>query len=139
MVHNFDHFMRDNRLFKVQVRGNRAGKVRKCFILHGVGFVVQKHKQNGNTMKMGTWKDSLAECIKVADLVFCYTSDLGWDVEEALKSLGSKVVSSDDLEKLIEAITIATRPGDYVLIMSNGGFGGIHKKLLKLLSTIHQS
>ena len=92
-----------------------------------------------NTMKMGTWKDSLAESIKVADLVFCYTSNLGWDVQEALQSLGSRVVSSDNLEELIEAITIATRPGDYVLIMSNGGFGGIHKKLLKSLSANHQS
>jgi len=92
-----------------------------------------------NTMKMGTWKDSLAESIKAADLVFCYTSDLGWDVREALKSLGSRVVNSDNLEQLIEAITIATRPGDYVLIMSNGGFGGIHKKLLKSLSAGHES
>jgi UDP-N-acetylmuramate: L-alanyl-gamma-D-glutamyl-meso-diaminopimelate ligase len=88
-------------------------------------------------MKMGTWKDSLAESIKVADLVFCYTSDLGWDVQEALQPLGSRVVNSDNLEQLIEAITIATRPGDYVLIMSNGGFGGIHKKLLKSLSASH--
>ena len=86
-----------------------------------------------NTMKMGTWKNSLAESIKAADLVFCYTSNLGWDIQESLKSLGSRVLGSDDLEKLIEAITITARPGDYVLIMSNGGFGGIHKKLLNSL------
>ena len=92
-----------------------------------------------NTMKMGTWKDSLAESIKTADLVFCYTSDLGWDVQEALKSLGSKVVNSDNFEQLIEAITAAARPGDYVLIMSNGGFGGIHQKLLTSLNTTYQS
>jgi UDP-N-acetylmuramate: L-alanyl-gamma-D-glutamyl-meso-diaminopimelate ligase len=92
-----------------------------------------------NTMKMGIWQDSLAESLKAADLVFCYTSNLGWDVQEALKSMGSRVVSSDNLEKLIEAIATATRPGDYVLIMSNGGFGGIHKKILKSLSARHQS
>ena len=60
-------------------------------------------------------------------------------MQDALKSLGSRVVNSDNLEKLIEAITIATLPGDYVLIMSNGGFGGIHKKLLKSLGASYQS
>ena len=60
-------------------------------------------------------------------------------MEEALKPIGSRAVSSDNLEKLIEAITVATHPGDYVLIMSNGGFGGIQEKILKSLNTIHQS
>ena len=92
-----------------------------------------------NTMKMGTWQERLAESLNAADLVFCYTSNLGWDVQEALKSMGSKAVSSDNLKKLIEAITVTTRPGDYVLIMSNGGFGGIQKKLLKSLNASHQS
>ena len=90
-----------------------------------------------NTMKMGTWQDRLAESLKVADLVFCYTSSLGWDAQEALKPMGSRAVSSDNLEKLIEAITVATHPGDYVLIMSNGGFGGIQKKILKSLNASH--
>ena len=92
-----------------------------------------------NTMKMGTWQDRLAESLKAADLVFCYTSNLGWDVQKALEPMGSKAVSSDNLEKLIEAITVATHPGDYVLIMSNGGFGGIQKKILKSLNASHQS
>jgi UDP-N-acetylmuramate: L-alanyl-gamma-D-glutamyl-meso-diaminopimelate ligase len=92
-----------------------------------------------NTMKMGTWQDRLAESLKAADLVFCYTSNLGWDVQEALRSMGSRAVSSDNLEKLVEAITVATHPGDYVLIMSNGGFGGIQKKILKSLNANHQS
>ena len=92
-----------------------------------------------NTMKMGIWQDRLAESLKAADLVFCYTSNLGWDVQKALEPMGSKAVSSDNLEKLIEAITVATHPGDYVLIMSNGGFGGIQKKILKSLNASHPS
>jgi len=92
-----------------------------------------------NTMKMGTWQDRLAESLKAADLVFCYTSNLGWDVQEALKPIGSRAVNSDNLEKLIEAITVATHPGDYILIMSNGGFDGIQKKILKSLNASHQS
>ena len=92
-----------------------------------------------NTMKMGTWQDRLAESLKAADLVFCYTSNLGWDARKALRPMGLKAVSSDNLEKLIGAITVATHPGDYVLIMSNGGFGGIQKKILKSLNSSHQS
>ena len=92
-----------------------------------------------NTMKMGTWQDRLAESLKAADLVFCYTSNLGWDARKALRPLGLKAVSSDNLEKLIGAITVATHPGDYVLIMSNGGFGGIQKKILKSLNASHHS
>jgi len=91
-----------------------------------------------NTMKMGTWKDSLAGSLKVANLIFCYTANLGWDVQEALKLPEARAVSSDNLEQLIGAITVAVRPGDYVVIMSNGGFGGIQKKLLKALGESHQ-
>ncbi len=86
-----------------------------------------------NTMKMGTWKDSLAGSLAAADQVFCYTANLGWNAAEALQSLGAKTASHDSLEQLIAAIAAATRSGDHVLIMSNGGFGGIHEKLLKAL------
>ena len=87
-----------------------------------------------NTMKMGTWKDSLAQSLAAADLVFCYTANLGWDAQGALQSLGEKATSHDDLEQLIAAIATTARPGDTVLIMSNGGFGGIHEKLLQALA-----
>ena len=86
-----------------------------------------------NTMKMGTWKDSLAGSLAAADQVFCYTANLGWNAAEALQSLGAKAASHDSLEQLIAAIAAAARSGDHVLIMSNGGFGGIHEKLLKAL------
>ncbi|MDN5753895.1 MAG: UDP-N-acetylmuramate:L-alanyl-gamma-D-glutamyl-meso-diaminopimelate ligase [Nitrosospira sp.] len=86
-----------------------------------------------NTMKMGIWRDSLADSLAPADLVFCYTANLGWNVKEALVSLGAKAVTHDSLEALIAAITVAAHPGDHVLIMSNGGFSGIHEKLLKTI------
>ncbi len=86
-----------------------------------------------NTMKMGTWKDSLAGSLAAADQVFCYTANPGWNAAEALQSLGTKAASHDSLEQLIAAIAATTRSGDHVLIMSNGGFGGIHEKLLKAL------
>tara|TARA_Y100001936_G_scaffold254008_1_gene323448 strand:- start:5778 stop:7124 length:1347 start_codon:yes stop_codon:yes gene_type:complete len=86
-----------------------------------------------NTMKMGTWKKSLAESLKTADLVFCYTYGLEWNIEEALKPIKSKTISSDNIEHLIKLITTNSHSGDYILIMSNGGFSGIHKKLLTSL------
>jgi UDP-N-acetylmuramate: L-alanyl-gamma-D-glutamyl-meso-diaminopimelate ligase len=86
-----------------------------------------------NTMKMGTWKDSLAGSLAAADQVFCYTANLGWNAAEALQSLGAKATSHDSLEQLVATIAATTRSGDHVLIMSNGGFGGIHEKLLKAL------
>jgi UDP-N-acetylmuramate: L-alanyl-gamma-D-glutamyl-meso-diaminopimelate ligase len=87
-----------------------------------------------NTMKLGVMKDALPGSLKDADLVFCYAANLGWDARGALAPLGSKAIVEDDLGMLIEKIAAAARPGDHILVMSNGGFGGIHEKLLKRLS-----
>jgi len=87
-----------------------------------------------NTMKLGVMKDALPGSLKDADLVFCYAGNLGWDARGALAPLGDKAVVKDDLNELIEAIAAAAKPGDQILVMSNGGFGGIHEKLLKRLT-----
>ncbi len=87
-----------------------------------------------NTMKLGVMKDALPGSLKDADMVFCYGANLGWDAAGALAPLGDKAVVKDDLNELIEAIAAAAKPGDQVLVMSNGGFGGIHEKLLKRLA-----
>jgi UDP-N-acetylmuramate: L-alanyl-gamma-D-glutamyl-meso-diaminopimelate ligase len=86
-----------------------------------------------NTMKLGVMKDALPGSLKDADLVFCYAGNLGWDARGALAPLGNKVIVEDDLGVLIEKIVAATKSGDHILVMSNGGFGGIHEKLLKQL------
>lgn len=87
-----------------------------------------------NTMKLGVMKNALPGSLKDADLVFCYGANLGWDAAAALAPLGSKATVKDDLNELIETIAAAAKSGDHVLIMSNGGFGGIHEKLLKRLA-----
>ncbi len=87
-----------------------------------------------NTMKLGVMKDALPGSLKDADLVFCYAGNLGWDARGALAPLGEKAVVKDDLNELIAAITAAAQAGDQILVMSNGGFGGIHDKLLKQLA-----
>jgi UDP-N-acetylmuramate: L-alanyl-gamma-D-glutamyl-meso-diaminopimelate ligase len=85
-------------------------------------------------MKLGVMKDALPGSLKDADLVFCYAGNLGWDAAGALAPLGDKAVVKEDLNELVEAIATAARPGDPILVMSNGGFGGIHEKLLKRLA-----
>ncbi|MDD5180968.1 MAG: UDP-N-acetylmuramate:L-alanyl-gamma-D-glutamyl-meso-diaminopimelate ligase, partial [Gallionellaceae bacterium] len=87
-----------------------------------------------NTMKLGVMKAALPGSLQGADQVFCYGANLGWDAHAALAPLGSKAMVQDDLNELIEAIAVAAKSGDHVLIMSNGGFGGIHEKLLQRLA-----
>jgi UDP-N-acetylmuramate: L-alanyl-gamma-D-glutamyl-meso-diaminopimelate ligase len=89
-----------------------------------------------NTMKLGVWKDALAPSLAGADRVFCYTANLGWDAAAALGPLGEKATLSDDLDGLVELVAAAARPTDHVLVMSNGGFGGIHDKLLARLGAL---
>jgi UDP-N-acetylmuramate: L-alanyl-gamma-D-glutamyl-meso-diaminopimelate ligase len=87
-----------------------------------------------NTMKLGVMKDLLPGSLADADLVFCYAGDLGWNVAEALAPLGKTVTIEEDLGRLVAQIAGAARAGDQVLVMSNGGFGGIHAKLLTALA-----
>ncbi|MFC7420049.1 UDP-N-acetylmuramate:L-alanyl-gamma-D-glutamyl-meso-diaminopimelate ligase [Iodobacter arcticus] len=86
-----------------------------------------------NTMKLGSMKQALPGSLQGADLIFCYGANLGWSSSEALACLGEKAQSFDDLTLLIEAVRQAAQAGDHILIMSNGGFGGVHGKLLAAL------
>ncbi len=86
-----------------------------------------------NTMKLGAMKDALPGSLRDADRVFCYAAQLGWDAAAALAPLGEKAQVSNDLADLVRDIVSAARPGDHILVMSNGGFGGIHQKLLDAL------
>ena len=87
-----------------------------------------------NTMKLGVMKDALPGSLKDADRVYCYGANLGWDAGAVLAPLGDKAAAYDDLAALVEAVAAAARPGDHVLVMSNGGFGGVHEKLLAALA-----
>ena len=84
-----------------------------------------------NTMKLGTMKAQLPWALQDADLTFCLQGDYGWSAREALAPLGVAATVADTLDALVAGILQAARPGDLVLCMSNGGFGGIHDKLLQ--------
>lgn len=88
-----------------------------------------------NTMKLGLMKNALPGSLAEADLVYCYGANLGWNPVDALAPLGAIAVCHDNLEALIDAIATEAMPGDHVLVMSNGGFSGIHQKLLDRLNS----
>jgi UDP-N-acetylmuramate: L-alanyl-gamma-D-glutamyl-meso-diaminopimelate ligase len=99
----------------------------------GRGRIFAVIEPRSNTMKLGVMKQALPRSLAAADRVYCYSGGLAWDPAEALKPLGSRVVVSAELPQLITSIASDSRAGDHVLIMSNGGFGGIHEKLLAVL------
>ena len=86
-----------------------------------------------NTMKLGTMKAQLPWSMEDADLAFCHSGGLGWDAREALAPMGARAQVADNIETLVQLVTTAARPGDHILCMSNGGFGGVHQKLLEAL------
>lgn len=87
-----------------------------------------------NTMRLGVHRATLAPSLAAADQVFLYSPpDLGWDLAAAVQPLGGQGVVYSDIDTLVAAISRAARPGDHILVMSNGGFGGIHGKLLDAL------
>ncbi len=97
------------------------------------GRILAVLEPRSNTMKLGTMKAQLPGSLRGADRVYCYAGGVDWDVAGALAPLGATAAVHRDLDALVEAIAREARKGDHVLIMSNGGFGGIHDKLLARL------
>ena len=86
-----------------------------------------------NTMKLGTMKAQLPWSLEQADLSFCHSGGLDWNAAEALAPMGERACVAGDIDTLIQQVLAAVQPGDHLLCMSNGGFGGIHGKLLDAL------
>ena len=124
----YDDFAHHPTAIETTVAGLR-GKVGKSRILAVL-------EPRSNTMKLGVMKNALPASLKDADLVFCYQANLGWDAKEALAPISAKTQVHDELGQLVDAIVQAAKAGDHVLVMSNGGFGGIHQKLLDALKAL---
>ncbi len=104
----------------------------------GAARILAVLEPRSNTMKLGVMKQQLPASLEGADQVFAYGAAsgrdaLGWDLAGALAPLGEQARAFSDLGALVDAVTAAARPGDHVLVMSNGGFGGVHQKLLDAL------
>ena len=87
-----------------------------------------------NTMKLGTMAAQLPWSLEAADLAFCHTAGLEWDAAAALAPMGPRVQLAGGVAPLVAQVVAAVRPGDHLVCMSNGSFGGIHDKLLAALA-----
>jgi UDP-N-acetylmuramate: L-alanyl-gamma-D-glutamyl-meso-diaminopimelate ligase len=87
-----------------------------------------------NTMKMGVHRQELAPALALADRAwFLNSPDLGWDLPGAVAALGDRAHFAASVDALVKGLAGDSRPGDHILVMSNGGFGGLHDKLLAAL------
>jgi UDP-N-acetylmuramate: L-alanyl-gamma-D-glutamyl-meso-diaminopimelate ligase len=134
---------------RLELRGEAAGvKVYDDFAHHptamrttvnglrrrvGLERILAVFEPRSNTMKLGTMRAQLPWALEEADLSFCHSGGLAWNAQESLAPLGKQAVVADTIDQLVTAVVNASRPGDHVLCMSNGGFGGIHDKLLAAL------
>ncbi len=98
------------------------------------GRILAVFEPRSNTMKLGTMKSQLPWSLEQADLAFCHGGGLGWDARESLAPMGSRAAVGDTIDQLVEMTVAAARPGDHLVCMSNGGFGGIHGRLLEALA-----
>ena len=99
----------------------------------GAARILAVFEPRSNTMKLGAMKAQLPWSLEEADLAFCHSAGLGWDAQEALQPMGARAQVADSIGTLIEQVVSATQPGDHIVCMSNGGFGGIHTKLAAAL------
>jgi len=97
------------------------------------GRILAVLEPRSSTMKAGVMKDRLAASLVHADRVYCYSAGLQWDAATTLAPLGKKAEIHADFDRLLDAISAGARAGDHIVVMSNGGFNGIHDKLLTLL------
>ena len=134
---------------RLELRGEEAGvKVYDDFAHHptamrstvnglrrkvGLERILAVFEPRSNTMKLGAMKAQLPWALEEADLSFCLQGNYGWSAAEALAPMGKQAMVADSVDKLVAMVVQAARPGDHVLCMSNGGFGGIHGKLLDAL------
>ncbi|HLU19608.1 MAG TPA: UDP-N-acetylmuramate:L-alanyl-gamma-D-glutamyl-meso-diaminopimelate ligase [Pusillimonas sp.] len=106
----------------------------------GTARILAVLEPRSNTMKLGAMAERLPESLRAADLVFCYGETqgkhaLGWDPKKVLAPLGDRACSHSDLDALVSDIVAHAQSGDHILVMSNGGFGGVHQKILDHLTT----
>jgi UDP-N-acetylmuramate: L-alanyl-gamma-D-glutamyl-meso-diaminopimelate ligase len=97
----------------------------------GAERIIAVLEPRSNTMRMGVHADQLAASLQAADLVLVYASDdLGWDTAAVFSGLDDKVRIFDSVDAIVATLGVEAKSGDHILIMSNGGFGAIHQRLL---------
>jgi UDP-N-acetylmuramate: L-alanyl-gamma-D-glutamyl-meso-diaminopimelate ligase len=96
--------------------------------------IIAVFEPRSNTMKVGAMKAMLPWALEEANFSICHSAGLVWNAAQALAPLGRNAQTFDDLHAVVQAVAAQAKPGDHVLCMSNGSFGGIHAKLMKVLA-----
>jgi UDP-N-acetylmuramate: L-alanyl-gamma-D-glutamyl-meso-diaminopimelate ligase len=97
------------------------------------GRILAVFEPRSNTMKLGTMKSQLPWSLESADLAFCHSGGLDWDAREALAPMAARASVAPTIDELVQQVVAAARAGDHIVCMSNGGFGGVHARLLAAL------
>jgi UDP-N-acetylmuramate: L-alanyl-gamma-D-glutamyl-meso-diaminopimelate ligase len=106
----------------------------------GSARIVAVLEPRSNTMRMGVHRETLGPSLAAADEVWLYAPpDLGWDVAAAVSSLGARAHLAQSIDQIVAALPRSLKAGDQVLVMSNGGFGGLHDRLLAALRSARQA
>ena len=133
----YDDFAHHPTAIRTTVDGLRrrlAGRASTASLPAG-GRILAVFEPRSNTMKLGSMKNQLPWALQQADLAFCHGGGLGWDAAEVLAPMGPKARVARTIDELVLQVAQAARPGDHILCMSNGSFGGIHARLLQALAT----
>src|SRR5574343_148095 len=99
----------------------------------GNARILAVFEPRSNTMKLGTMKSQLPASLADCDHVYCYGANKNWDAAAALAPMTDRAEVHDDFDAMLKAIVSRAQVGDHILVMSNGGFQGIHNKLLEAL------
>ncbi len=99
----------------------------------GAARILAVFEPRSNTMKLGAMKAQLPWSLEETDLAFCHSGGLGWDAHEAMAPMGARAFVADTIDGVMAHVLAHVHPGDHILCMSNGGFGGIHQKLADAL------
>jgi len=99
------------------------------------GNIIVVLEPRSNTMKSGVHKDTLAHSMALADVAYLYQADnIGWDIKASMANAPIPVTVYHNIEDIIATVANTASEGDTVVIMSNGGFNGIHQKIIKALA-----
>ncbi len=122
----YDDFAHHPTAIETTVRGLRT--------LVGGARIIAVLEPRSNTMKLGVHREQLAPSLELADRAwFLNSPDMGWDLPAAVAPLGARAGFAANVDALVKDLAKDSRPGDHILVMSNGGFGGLHDKLLAAL------
>jgi UDP-N-acetylmuramate: L-alanyl-gamma-D-glutamyl-meso-diaminopimelate ligase len=122
----YDDFAHHPTAIETTLRGLRAQV--------GPARIVAVLESRSNTMRLGVHREQLAGALELADVCWFYCPDnLGWDLPAAVAALGARARFADTVDGVVAGLAGELRAGDHVLVMSNGGFGGLHEKLLSAL------